>query len=198
MSEVKLSIVMPSHIDRYPFPIVGQIKEQAAKFIPRVEFLCLLDNGPMSTGEKMNRLYQMAHGEYVCAIGDDDLVSPDYVETLVKALDQHPGIDVVTFDHLYYVDGSYNAVTAVGKDFINEQHDGLHTRRPTPKCAIRRDICLQYQSPPVSNKEDESMSEWLQGRLETGYRIARPIYTHTWHGSNKEWREQQARIWRRG
>ena len=198
-----LSVVCPAHMDRFPAAIMGQIDEQAKRAnisngSPVVEFICLLDNGPLSTGEKMNRLYEMANGDYVSAVGDDDLVSPDYVATLVRAIVENPGVDIVSFDHTYYVNGEFNALTAVSKDFKDAQTEGLHHRCPTPKCAIRREICLKFRCPDISDKEDQSMSEWLVGRLHSEVRIERPIYTHTWNRENKKWRQGQSKMWRRG
>lgn len=199
---VLLTIILPAHTDRYPFPIVGQIRQQADRVNeqagrPVVEFICVLDNGSISTGDKLNMMYAMSQGAYIAGIGDDDTIAPDYVSSLVRAIKDSPGVDIVSFDHDYFVNGTFNAVTVVSKDFRDSQEEGLHHRRPTPKCAIRAEICRQFNCPSISDKEDQSMSEWLVGRLETEVRVGRVIYHHDWNRENKRWRQQQAKFWGR-
>ena len=199
---VVLSVVLPGHMDRYPFPILHQLHRQASRLndergVPVVEVLSIIDNGSLSVGEKMNRLYEMSCGAYVAGVGDDDQISPDYVKKLVSTIEENPGVDLVSFNHHYYVNGTHNALTVVSMGHRDSQVEGLHHRKPTPKCAIRADICRAFVCPKISDKEDQAMSEWLVGRLETEATIEEPIYTHDWDRKNKTWRTEQAKFWRR-
>jgi len=199
---VVLSVVLPGHMDRYPFPILHQLQRQASRLndergMPVVEILAIIDNGSVSVGEKMNRLYEMACGSYIAGVGDDDQISPDYVKRLVQSIEEYPGVDIVSFAHTYSVNGSFNALTLVSHEYQDTQKEGLHTRRATPKCAIRADICRAFVCPKISDKEDQAMSKWLVGKISSEARIDEPIYHHDWDQRNKKWREDQAKFWRR-
>ena len=51
-----------------------------------VEIIYLVDDKEISTGEKKERLINMAKGEYVVIIDDDDTVSLDYFNTIMPVL----------------------------------------------------------------------------------------------------------------
>ena len=70
-----------------------------------VEILGLFDNKVNSVGNKRQYLLDAAQGEYIAQFDDDDDPAPDYIEELMNALYNNPGIDVVTFDMLYIKNG---------------------------------------------------------------------------------------------
>src|SRR5262245_14017505 len=85
MGSPKLSILCPSLLCRVQGPaMIAEIQRQAQG--QPVEFIVLADGGEMSIGEKHNRLLGMARGEYVAFVADDDLVSDDYVSTLLATI----------------------------------------------------------------------------------------------------------------
>lgn len=72
--------------------------DQQTKFEPNVEFITLLDNKQRTIGSKRNLLLNMAQGEYISYIDDDDEISPSYVPKILNAIEKKP--DVITFDVL--------------------------------------------------------------------------------------------------
>ena len=68
-----------------------------------VEVLLSKDNGVLSIGGKRNALIESAAGEYIAFIDDDDWVSENYVEEILKATDSKP--DVVGFNSIIYFNG---------------------------------------------------------------------------------------------
>lgn len=63
-----------------------------------VEVLCLIDNRKRSTGSKRNALLGVAAGKWTTFIDDDDLVSNDYVDTLLAEIKKAGNAkDVITF-----------------------------------------------------------------------------------------------------
>ena len=52
----------------------------------RVEVLLLFDNKRRSVGEKRQALLDIARGEYVTFIDDDDLVAPGYVSEILSVI----------------------------------------------------------------------------------------------------------------
>jgi hypothetical protein len=61
----------------------------------QVEVLVYRDGFQRTIGFKRNHLIQSSVGEYINFVDDDDLVSDDYVPTILPLLD---GVDTVTFD----------------------------------------------------------------------------------------------------
>lgn len=68
------------------------------RFEPNVEILALLDNKQRTIGAKRNLLLNMAQGDYVSYIDDDDEIASDYVARILNAIEKRP--DVITFDVL--------------------------------------------------------------------------------------------------
>lgn len=68
---------------------------------PDVELIALMDNRRRTVGAKRNALLDMAQGEYVSFIDDDDMVAENYVDKLVatiaKARKLEPPTDVIVF-----------------------------------------------------------------------------------------------------
>ena len=55
-----------------------------------IEVLQDIDHGEASIGSKRQRLIEVAKGDYVCFIDDDDRISPDYIEKILKAIESRP------------------------------------------------------------------------------------------------------------
>jgi len=77
------------------------LEKQSVARMPDVECLYLLDNRRRSVGSKRNALLDMARGEYISFIDDDDMVSDDYVrkihDAIVEARKVEPRADVIVF-----------------------------------------------------------------------------------------------------
>lgn len=95
MSPPKLSLLIAALPSRVPCKVWEDVSRQAAG--KPVEILYFADNKGMSVGRKRNILLSCAQGEYFAFIDDDDRVAPDYVDMLLAAIDQHPGVDVICF-----------------------------------------------------------------------------------------------------
>jgi glycosyltransferase involved in cell wall biosynthesis len=70
-----------------------------------VQWLSLGDNKSMTVGEKRNLLIDMAKGDFVAFVDDDDNISPDYIDTLLKAIDDNPNKTVICFHGQQTTDG---------------------------------------------------------------------------------------------
>jgi len=77
------------------------LEAQSVARMPDVELLYVLDNRRRPVGAKRNDLLDMARGEYVSFIDDDDEVAPDYVrrvhDAIILARRQAPPVDVICF-----------------------------------------------------------------------------------------------------
>lgn len=95
---IKLTILTPAITERRELRQVlsNEIKKQIGE-LP-VEHIVLEDSGEISVGEKMARAFQDIAGEYVCVVDDDDMITPNYIASILAALENDP--DVVTFQVL--------------------------------------------------------------------------------------------------
>ena len=91
----KLSLLIAALPNRVPCKVWEKVSKQAVG--KPVEILYFADNKGMSVGRKRNILLSCAQGDYFAFIDDDDDVADDYVEMLLAAIEQHPGVDVICF-----------------------------------------------------------------------------------------------------
>ena len=85
------SILIAAIPERYHLmqPLLFSLLEtQHVSRMSDVELVVFLDNKRRSVGEKRNALLDIANGEYISMIDDDDEVSPDYVRRVHDSLQQ--------------------------------------------------------------------------------------------------------------
>lgn len=90
------SILVASITTRYPSPagdLWAELQRQTEG--KPVELLGLIDNFQRSVGEKRNMLLDMARGQYLSFLDDDDWIKPNFVEAILPRLAMD--VDVVTW-----------------------------------------------------------------------------------------------------
>lgn len=83
------SILIPMIPERYHSAqglLYSLLEGQSVARMPDVELIALLDNRRRPVGAKRNALLEMARGEYVSFIDDDDEVAADYVRRIRDAI----------------------------------------------------------------------------------------------------------------
>lgn len=105
---VKLSILVPSVPSRlttfYP-RIMTELLKQCE--FSDVEIIGLFDNKKRTVGEKRQDLLNLARGEYLVFIDDDDRISDDYISIIMEELYKNPNTDCVVFDCICCSDKSH-------------------------------------------------------------------------------------------
>src|SRR5258708_3290267 len=102
-----LSILTPAvpsrleHLQKLVAEINRQSKIENRKC---VEHLILLDNKARPVGDKRQALLDIARGDYVAFVDEDDWISDDYVAELLPRCESGP--DVVTFEQDAIIDGN--------------------------------------------------------------------------------------------
>jgi len=71
----------------------------------KVEICALMDNRSIEIAEKRNSLLTIATGNFLTFLDDDDLVSTNYLYSLVKTIEDNPNVDCITFNQLCSIDG---------------------------------------------------------------------------------------------
>lgn len=186
---IKLSILLCSVGGRlYKLYSLIEHLEKLTKDKP-VEILWLGDNKKMSVGEKRNKLLQMAKGDYICYVDDDDWVSDDYIDEILKALDKNP--DAVCFEcqysnaetliknHVYFNRRNFN------KD---EDEKGLRWRMVNHLNPVKRKIALQigFAEKNFSEDTDYAIRLWNSRLMNTDVTIPKILYHYQFDPAKSE------------
>jgi glycosyltransferase involved in cell wall biosynthesis len=164
-----LSILIPTLEEREPLlsrllsKLHGQIERD--NYQNRVEIHLLCDNREMSTGAKRNALIDMAKGEFVAFVDDDDDVHEDYIRLIVTALSEHPDVDCLGITGLIYFRGGHphRFVHSLQYDQYFSRY-GVYYRPPYILNPIRRTIAQQFRFAETSYAED---AEWAMRIAQT-------------------------------
>ena len=169
---------IPSRLQRLGMDcqwLMSQLNEQIGD-LP-VEHLVLCDNRARSIGAKRQALVDIARGQYITFVDDDDDVSDDYVASLLRAAET--GADVITFRQR----AIYNGLESEVHFGINNQDGqfnpgGITLRAPWHVCAWRRERvegCLFGES---NYGEDIAWCQQSRKRIRTGHHIDRVLHTY--------------------
>ena len=128
---------------------------------PEVEILSLLDNKKRSVGMKRQALLDIAEGEFVCYIDDDDWIAETYIRRIKEGLCRMGGQQVLVFDSLCSRDDRVgNIVLKHGLQYENmEISEPNPTRKPWHIHPWRRDYVSMWRFSDTSWGEDW---DWLK------------------------------------
>lgn len=175
---MKLSILTPSIPQRF-----AQVAKLAAKLEKQignmpVEHLILTDNRRRSIGAKRQALVEMARGEYVAFVDDDDDVSDNYVDALLLAITKSVS-DVITFRQSAIYNGAQSEVefkaTNVDEPF---NPDGITKRAPWHVCAWRREAIDGCQFGETNYGEDLIWCHQARRRMRTATHIDAVLHSY--------------------
>jgi len=145
--------------------------------LSKLEIITLFDNGEMTVGEKRNKLIEKANGKYVCFIDDDDDISEEYIDTMLKGCESNA--DCV---------GMVGIITFSGKNprkFIHSikynryfEENEIYYRPPNHLNAIKKELIADIKFPEKNNGEDTdwAMQVMKSGRLKTEYEVNEVLY----------------------
>jgi glycosyltransferase involved in cell wall biosynthesis len=179
----KLSILICSTFDRQAMTeqLIAEIEFQIFKFEAKdsVEVLVEYDNKEISVGKKRQNLLEKAKGLYVVYIDSDDWIAPNYVDLILKAIDQKP--DCITFEiRCKGTKGSRANVALKYRDWMDNQ-DGFHyVRMPYHKTPILRIHALQIGFKDMRFGEDYDFSKRLKqsGLLQSEVHYKTQLYIY--------------------
>ena len=178
-----LSILIPSLYKRTGLlssllsDLNSQIEDKS-----QVEILTFVDDGGISTGNKRNRLVEQAQGKYVVQVDDDDVVSSDYIPSILEAAKQDA--DVIVFNGIMTTDGRNPKKWYISKDlpYKSDIRNGeeIYLRYPNHIVPIKRDIALQVPFPNKYREEDFDYATKLHnlGLIKTEAKIDKYLYTY--------------------
>ena len=148
---IKLSILVPTipnRFNNYYQKMMNNLIEQVKPYDDDIELISLFDNKKRTIGKKRNEMINMAQGEYIVFIDDDDRIAPDYVKEIMTALYENPNTDCVVFDMLSFTDGKSPILNKHGIEFkygFVQVEDKLEWRSlPTHIMVYKSDIIKKH------------------------------------------------------
>jgi len=135
-------------------------------------------DGGLTIGARRNAALEIAQGEYVCFVDDDDIVTYDYIQEILKAIESKP--DVVGIKG-HYIKGKNDPELFIqsidyGDWFKGE--DGIYYRPPTHLNPVKRELAMQVKFPNKNQGEDRDYSLALRKLLKTEVMLDNPIYVY--------------------
>ncbi len=180
METLKLSVLVASVPSRLSFfyprlmkQLIDQTKERND-----VEILSFFDNKKRSVGQKRQGLLDLANGEYVVFIDDDDRIADNYIEKIMSALYDNNDVDCVVFNTICKVDGGPPKLCKYGIEFeygnINRKKEWRG--KPAHTMVYKSSIAKKYKYSDMSHGED---TDWVQRAcldIKTQIRINEVLY----------------------
>jgi len=151
-----------------------------------VEILTNIDDGKKKIGTKRNELLEMAKGDYVAFIDDDDLVFDKYIKLILQALEEEP--DCVGFKGKLTRDGSHVGIFTHSIKYKKWFQKGKeYYRCPNHLNPIRKDLALKVKFPNKNWGEDRDYSVGLRSYLKKEVFIDQILYYYLFisKGKNK-------------
>lgn len=179
---IKLSILIPSvHTRRNTF--LPKLQDEVYRQLDglpdfertQVEVLVLSDNKKLLLGEKRNIMVEMAQGEYIQFLDDDDTIEPDLIKELLDGI--KTGADVITFHVSVTLNGGVPKIARYSREYGRDYNtaEGYY-RIPNHICCVKREKALLSSFPSLKYAEDQAYAKLLLPHLVTEHRIERVLY----------------------
>lgn len=178
---MKLSILIPTLLSRvtYSNSLWEKLREQCEKAKAKIEIIDCQDDGERTIGLKRNALLETATGDYICFIDDDDMISANYIELLMKAAKSD--CDCSSLKGIITFNGTRPEIfehSLKYKDWKTTNNEIKYERYPNHLNMIRSSIAKQFKFPETNHGEDHDWSTQLHksGLLKTEYYIPDILY----------------------
>jgi glycosyltransferase involved in cell wall biosynthesis len=134
-------------------------------------------NPKQSIGNKRNALLAKSAGEYVVFIDDDDMISRDYVNKILAAVETGP--DCIGISGVITHNGRKEKQWHISKDYGHwHQKESVYYRTPNHISPVKRSIAVQVGFPPINHGEDAEYSKGILPLLQSEVKVEGNIYTY--------------------
>lgn len=185
--EILLSILIASVPERINglAALLQELSDQT--FGKPVEILVITDNRHMTIGMKRQRLNELSQGKYVIHVDDDDMVSKDFVDSLLAHI--HGEIyDCITFTCMVQGDDGRGPMPCYyGASFPYVNYPNCRLRQPNPRCCYRRSIAIRHAFQDVVYGEDDEWAMRASKDIQSEMRIPNVLYYYTYITKPEEW-----------
>lgn len=184
---MKLSILVPSVSERRNtfLPkcldmLYGQLESLPIEQQKTVEVLFLIDSKERMLGSKRNNLIDIAQGEYISFVDDDDRIEPDYISSLLTGIESNP--DVITFLASVSLNGEPAKICHYSNKYAKDYNtNDTYHRLPNHICCVKKEIALKVPFLNIKNGEDSAYSKQLKANLRTQHEINRILYHYDYN-----------------
>ena len=180
---------MSTRVSTFLPELIVDLHNQAVNVASDIEILWLGDNKKRSVGRKRNDLVNIAQGEYVVFVDDDDTIAQTYVEDIYDSLD---GSDVIVFDVMYSLN-STKMKKRVIYDYrfsADRNANSAYYRMPNHIMCWKRELMLQAPFMDISLGEDADFAKRINKLATSQRRIDKILY---WYDFNQYTTETQQR-----
>lgn len=141
--------------------------------------------GGLSIGKKREALVKRANGRYLNFLDDDDNISPNYIETLLKMCNTNA--DVCTFRAFVKLNEGWGLVDMSLKYQFNEQFTPEYTvrRKAWHTCPIKSEFAKLYDFKDINSAEDFEWTERVLTHCVTETHTEQILFEYN-HGDHSE------------
>jgi hypothetical protein len=196
----KLSILIPSIPSRFEKMqnLYNRLLIECEK-LP-IEILCLVDNKMRSIGEKRDALVQLAKGDYLTILDDDDDFFEGYAKEIIAATSFD--VDVITFNQKCTLDGKsfyvdfnlYYEKNEPAKQNKYENYIDIK-RQPFHCCVWRTSIAQSERFANVGYSEDWHWCKRLIPKCKTQHKINKVLHHYIFNSETTEAPTETNNIW---
>ena len=177
---VKLSILVPtvpSRIDAFYPKLIKELLNQIGSRND-IEVIGLFDNKKRTVGEKRQNLLNLANGEYLVFIDDDDRISKDYVIDIMNTIETNPSVDCIVFNCICSIEGGYGKLCKYGIEFeYGDILDGKEWRgKPAHTMVYKSSIAKKHSYISSNFGEDINWVKRASQDIKTQVRIDKVLY----------------------
>jgi len=187
--KIDLSIIICSLTERrneFLDRLLLQIEKQTLGR-DNVEIIVLTDNAKRPIGTKRNDGLAIAQGKYVCFVDDDDMVSDDYVVSILEEIrNWHP--DVIVFDAVISFNGEGQKLVKYGREYDHTESGEAYFRRPNHLMVHKKSNITEFFRDVKTGEDDEWASRMLD-RIVTQSRIDKVLYHYDYRTTTKKYFE---------
>lgn len=171
-----LIATMPSRKDSFDL-MMATISVQKLKLNERIVDVEIIidDSMEYNIGTKRQKLLELANGDYIVYIDDDDRISPTYIQQILKATETKP--DCIGMSGEITFDGHNKRNWHISKDYgYWHERGSVYYRTPNHISPVRRELALQTGFKPIAFAEDKDYSDRLLPLLKTEVKIDGVLY----------------------
>ncbi len=188
---IKFSILVPTVPSRlttfYP-RLINSLQEQI-KNRDDIEILGFYDNKKRSVGLKRNALLNLAQGEFLTFIDDDDRIAEDYIQSIMDTIYANPTADCIVFDCITTINVTEKTTySKYSKDFAYSEVGDQWRGKPAHTMVWRSSIAKRHMFPNINNGEDVNWVVRACKEIKNEVRIDKVLYYYDFNSQSTETR----------
>jgi len=181
--EVALTIAISAIESRWKSSLQTLLEDLFAQAKDKsVEVVVTLDNRYKTLSDKRNSAIRDAKGRFIAFVDDDDKVSPDYVDSLLEAIQKNPEADCVVFDAEVHGYTAKPKICRYGAELPTSEDADRYYRKPMPINCWRRDLVAKHQFRNYSN-EDMEWADRAAKDVKNQVRIEKTLYFYLYNAA---------------